>query len=462
MPSGSLRQLHGRPSWHNFNSRPKHPVSNVSLPSGLLLSPMLFHSDPQSSPTAAATNYGTGFYIDIPNAKYQGADVDVILTAGHNLISQNKEKSKNLRVFSRDDDEKGWPVPEDNVKICPEYADKPNETGSAFDWAVIFKPKSIDPKDTDKNTRKDFKPKDIGKKTWKGFQFNLAFAANPPLSGGEGSLQKFMAARIWVSGYSIRNTPSNRKGALRYSAEKGWPTGLKRLSYKVRTEPGMSGSPVWAVCDDELTVVGIHTTGEDRANAPNVSQGVRLDLDILERLFDWTGTAVRSKKLKVATAHPFSADGLYLSFSSSKDPARVRLGADGLDTVLDTLPFGRRLVPDGSNIVSKNPATFVFRLRRPSDTPAAGEESQDQWVLLDTVRNRVLLSPTLQKHCAFTFQRKGKNGPFGICPAEPKDQQLTLGSKYIRREDSCYGPVESSEVSFTPWYGTPTSLFCFE
>ncbi|KAL2157999.1 hypothetical protein VTH06DRAFT_4809 [Thermothelomyces fergusii] len=251
---------------------------------------------------------------------------------------------------------------------------------------------------------------------------------------------------------------------LRYSAGKGWPAGLKRISYRVRTEPGMSGSPVWAFCDDELTVVGIHTTGEDRARAPNVSHGVRIDLDMLERLFDWTGAAVRSKRLKVANPNPFSAEGLYLSFSSWKGLARVRLGADGLDTVLDALPFGRRLIPDGSHLVSANPATFVFRIRRPSDVnpPAADEKGQNQWVLLDTDRNRVLLSPTLQKHCAFTFQTMRKDDSFGICPAESTDKQLTLGSRYIRREDACYGPVESSEVWFTEWSGVPTSYFRFE
>jgi hypothetical protein len=195
-------------------------------------------------------NCGTGFYIDIPHAKYRGVDVYVILTAGHNLISQDGTRSADLRVVSKEpaktskesdkvskELDKGWLVPDENVRICPAYTEEPNEDGSASDWGVIFQPKT-------RAEKREMK--------WKGFQFNLAFAANPPRGDREDTLEKFMAPRISVTGYRVKPA-----GEPSLSAGKGWPSGLKRLSYRAITEQGMSGSPVWGVCDDELTVVGI-------------------------------------------------------------------------------------------------------------------------------------------------------------------------------------------------------------
>ena len=130
-----------------------------------------------------------------------------------------------------------WLVPEENVRICPAYFEEPNEDGSASDWGVIFKPKTPDEKK---------------KRRWKGFQFNLAFAANPPRGDREDTLEKFMAPRISVAGFRVKPA-----GEPSLSAGKGWPSGLKRLSYRASTEQGMSGSPVWGVCDGEWTVVGI-------------------------------------------------------------------------------------------------------------------------------------------------------------------------------------------------------------
>lgn len=82
--------------------------------------------------------------------------------------------------------------------------------------------------------------------------------------------------------------------------------------------------------------------------------------------------------------------------------------------------------------------------------------------MLDSTRNLTFVSSTVHKNSAFLLVRLEAQGPFGIIPVQSPNVQLTLGSEYIRREYSCYGPVESSEVSFTSYHGTPTSLFCFE
>jgi hypothetical protein len=107
-----------------------------------------------------------------------------------------------------------------------------------------------------------------------------------------------------------------------------------------------------------------------------------------------------------------------------------------------------------------NPATFVFRLRRPSGTMAAAGKRQDYWLVLDLVRNLVVLAPMVHKNSSVIFSLAAKNRPVQICPAGAQTKQLTLGSEYIRREDLCYGPVESSEVSIVD--SKPPSLFSFE
>ncbi|KAL2194656.1 hypothetical protein P885DRAFT_71081 [Corynascus similis CBS 632.67] len=319
-----------------------------------------FHGRTLSYPIAA-TQYGTGFHIDIPGAKYLGVDVNVIIIAGHNLISQDGTKSTKPRVCSKGVEKASWSVPQEKVKICPEHGKNP-------------------------------------KRKW---------------GDSEYSLQKFMASKIQVSGYTIR---SGETGVLRYNSKKEWPTGLKQMSYKAPTESGMSGS-----------------LGADKS-APNISQG--------------TNAAQRSERLKAATTHQFSAERLYLRFSSLQTPGLVRLGADELDT----------RIPDGPKNINENRPTVVLRCFKPSEALAARERRQDHWVVLDSTRNLTFVSSTVHKNSAFLLVRLEAQGPFGIIPVQSPNVQLTLGSEYIRREYSCYGPVESSEVSFTSYHGTSTSF----
>ncbi|RYP38836.1 hypothetical protein DL767_002398 [Monosporascus sp. MG133] len=392
-------------------------------------------------------SFGTGFYLDLPEAKYGTNDAKVILTAGHNLIAEDGTRSKQLTVFSADEP-KTWLVEDKYVRICPDYEKSPEENGSPFDWGVIFEPKeTANPGSRkDKKAKKDRKDKSRAA----GFQVNLLYAVDPPSYREENALRQFMEAGILISGYGTRHKIGN---PIIHSG-KGMPACWRQLEYKITTQPGMSGSPVWATCDGEPTVVGIHTTGPHDWE-PDASQGVRLNFDVLEQLFDWAGVARRSKSLKVDDLERFHAEGLYLRFSSPKAFGRVRLGAQELNTVFDILPSGRR-TKDGE-------ATYVFRFLQPPGWPT--KEAEYLWVFWDPTRNRVTLSPTLHKYSVVALLKDRKSpSRFGILPVGAPggaSRQLSMGSMHIRREDLCYGPVESSEVSYDEYDGAVTNFFCF-
>ncbi|KAH8704544.1 hypothetical protein GQ44DRAFT_778001 [Phaeosphaeriaceae sp. PMI808] len=392
-------------------------------------------------------SFGTGFYLDLPEAKYGTTDANVILTAGHNLISEDGTRSKSLTVLSVDKP-KGWLVGDKYVRICPDYEKSPEENGSPFDWGVIFEPKeTAKPRSRkDKKAKKDRKDKPRAA----GFQFNLLYAVDPPSYREENALRQFMEAGILISGYIAQR----EIGDPIFSSRTGRPVGWRQLEYNASTQQGMSGSPVWATCDGQPTVVGIHTTGPSEWE-PDTNQGVRLNFDVLEQLFDWAGVARRSKSLKVDDLKRFHDEGLYLRFSSPEAFGRVRLGAHELNTAFDILPAGRR-TEDGE-------ATYVFRFLQPPGWPT--KEAEYLWVLWDSTRNRVTLSPTVHKYSVVALPKVEKSrSRFGILPVGAPggaDRQLAMGSIYIRREDLCYGPVESSEVSYVQYDGAATNFFCF-
>ncbi|RYP48448.1 hypothetical protein DL768_005650 [Monosporascus sp. mg162] len=343
---------------------------------------------------------------------------------------------------------KRWLVEDKYVKICPDYEKSPEENRSPFDWGVIFEPKETAKPGSrkDKKAKKDRK----GKPRAAGFQLNLLYAVDPPSYREENALRQFMEAGMLISGYIAPREigdPIIRSG-------RGRPVCWRQLEYNASTQPGMSGSPVWATCEGEPTVVGIHTTGPHEWE-PDTSQGVRLNFDVLEQLFDWAGVKRRSKCLKVDDLELFHDEGLYLRFSSPKAFGRVRLGSHELNTVFDILPSGRR-TKDGE-------ATYVFRFLQPPGWPT--EEAEYLWVLWDSTRNRVALSPTLHKYSEVALLKDRKfPSRFGILPVGAPggaSRQLFMGSMHIRREDLCYGPVESSEVSYDEYDGAPTNFFCF-
>ncbi|KAH6855747.1 hypothetical protein B0I37DRAFT_365624 [Chaetomium sp. MPI-CAGE-AT-0009] len=451
------------------------------------------------------SGHGTGFYLDVPNATYKGSEVDVILTAAHNLMDGNGARTRGLKVLSQDKQE-GWLVEDHLVGICPKYVESPEEGGTYYDWGVILQLLPA-------RESKDKKPP-------KGFQFNLAFSVNP-VYGEENALRTFMNTHICVSGYGgpqveskpdhkseekpegkskgkskgkpknipkdepkdepkdkPGDKPEDKLGRFVLSSGKGEPRS-GRLEYRLPTQQGMSGSPVWATCDGNLTAVGIHTSAPEEW-APGVSKGVWLRLSIIEEILDMVGVLWLARKLQYQVPKQPEDEWPYLHFRSPRDPAVVRLGTDSLTTTFDVFPTGGR--HDGC-------AAYAFRVRQPPEWRTQGDGDGDKadslWVIWDVDRDRAILSSTLHKWSAVAFwekpaskrpgkknnavSKKGGTGAGGNTPPLfnmltfgtdfRKDRRLAMGSKYLRREDLCYGPVESSEVSFPDCNGNRDHYF---
>lgn len=168
-------------------------------------------------------NYGTGFFVNLPSTKY-----DVILTAGHNLVNEERVRAKNLTVIYHDNHKEK--VTE--FKICPRYEEflgtNPRPpTHVNYDYGVILLPK--DDGQADKRL---------------GLGLDLSLNIDPSLQG---------LRDAFVSGYgdgigsmTLRTCFSPLKGL-----------GNKIEYYLESKEQGMSGSPIWVTHDGQMTVIGI-------------------------------------------------------------------------------------------------------------------------------------------------------------------------------------------------------------
>lgn len=168
-------------------------------------------------------HYGTGFFINLPSTKY-----DVILTAGHNLVNEEKVRAKNLTIIYHGNHMEK--VTE--FKICPRYEEflgtnpKP-PTHVNNDYGVILLPK--DEGQADKRL---------------GLGLDLSLNIDPSLQG---------LRDAFVSGYGDGvGSMTLRTG---FSPLKG--VGNKIEYYLESKEQGMSGSPIWVTHDGQMTVIGI-------------------------------------------------------------------------------------------------------------------------------------------------------------------------------------------------------------
>jgi V8-like Glu-specific endopeptidase len=144
------------------------------------------------------------------------------LTAGHNLISKEKQRTKNIQIETGD----GRPIEvhDKYVRICKSYEDSPYEHNYEDDWGVILLPK-------------DEKSPPLG------FGFSLIFATNEtPWSQSE------MA--FTIGGYLNSNN-------LRISSGKGRIICGRMLEYSIATEAGLSGAPVFLAYRGVEFVVGL-------------------------------------------------------------------------------------------------------------------------------------------------------------------------------------------------------------
>lgn len=177
--------------------------------------------------------HGTGFFLSLPGATHGGKQVKTILTAGHNLVGADGKMATTIEVTS-DVLKKPWVVEKEMFMVCPEYTTTMNQDGSPNDWGVIFIPQ-------DKIHGKDSKQL--------GFTFSLSFPLQLPL---DNSLPK---PTCNLGGFTSLSDGQRRPVQSTVGL---YPPSKQKVFYqKGGTEAGMSGSPVWVLCNNMLTVIGI-------------------------------------------------------------------------------------------------------------------------------------------------------------------------------------------------------------
>ena len=101
--------------------------------------------------------------------------------------------------------------------------------------------------------------------------------------------RKLMRSRVSICGYPATKPPDSpwkSEGSLTQVTQ-------CRLSYKIDTSWGQSGSPIY-VDKEDYTVVGVHAYGGKR---PTPNHGPRLIPEVISRFMRWTGTMVALKSV---------------------------------------------------------------------------------------------------------------------------------------------------------------------
>lgn len=160
-------------------------------------------------------NYGTGFYINIPNAEKH-----VILTAGHNLIDTNGNESQNLVIQTSKGES---PIPPESRKISASYRQMPSQDNAVNDYGAILIPKRGNPQRC-------------------GFGFSLRLG-----------LDDIRKVDLDVSGYLV----GSKAGKPDTSTGKCISCRKDQLEYDVQTDKELSGSPVFMPYKGHDTAVAI-------------------------------------------------------------------------------------------------------------------------------------------------------------------------------------------------------------
>lgn len=167
--------------------------------------------------------YGTGFYINIPDAEKH-----VILTAGHNLIDADGNKSQELVILqpskgklSRDEID---PASKDlEFFISSSYRKKPSSTNAENDYGAILVHKRNEP-------------------SHRGFGFALKLGHDDL---GDDHLN--------ISGYRGDTRPGKPVTSTG-TCTRCWKN---QLEYKIQTEKGLSGSVVFTAYKGHDTAIAI-------------------------------------------------------------------------------------------------------------------------------------------------------------------------------------------------------------
>ncbi|UKZ70481.1 uncharacterized protein TrAtP1_011461 [Trichoderma atroviride] len=357
-------------------------------------------------------NYGTGFFINLPSTKY-----DVILTAGHNLVNEERVRAKNLTVIYHGNRKEK--VTE--FKICPRYEEflgtNPRPpTHVNYDYGVILLPK--DEGQADKRL---------------GLGLDLSLNIDPSLQG---------LRDAFVSGYgdgvgsmTLRTCFSPLKGL-----------GNKIEYYLESKEQGMSGSPIWVTHDGQMTVIGIHNTTPEKKGARGI--GTRITEEVFRTLCLWTQSGFFDRRF-CAPGGKTKPHNTYLSFSQNGDSASVFLGSSSAAADKDNLTFDiipAYVFPKWAN---RSPL-YAFKCRKP---PSCGD-GKKCWVEWQPAHQQAVLVDTLKDiHFVRLIQRPRLKAAryFLLLPDKPKDggdgQELRLYD-HGRDQDDDVGKTEFAGVSF--------------
>lgn len=164
-----------------------------------------------------------------------GTKDDVILTAGHNLISESGRRATDLTVLR----DSPISIGADGFKISTKYEKEPNGKQAVNDYGIILVPR-------------------VNSQPRPGFGYSLKLGIDEDLN-----------YTVHVTGYKGKvSKPGNKLGSPPSDKDKqnmnkpvdstGKATSDgEQLVYGARTEQGMSGSPVWVAYNGYPTVVGI-------------------------------------------------------------------------------------------------------------------------------------------------------------------------------------------------------------
>ncbi|KAK4112068.1 hypothetical protein N656DRAFT_845391 [Canariomyces notabilis] len=337
----------------------------------------------------------TGFYINLP-----GTTHDVILTAGHNLIDKDGHRSTNLVVLSSDGND-NIAITEDSVKISERYIKRPVDSNAVHDYGAILIP------------RQNSQPPRPG------FGFSLMLGIDSKDRATKDPKDEYLSGAIFVSGYRGSTPPGKpdlSSGTCTIRPE--------QLEYTVKTQVGLSGSPVWTAYNGVETVVAIHNHGQ---NSSGRSRGTRLNLRVMRDIFRWASIDCFSQKLRIQQqgAH---VDGLYLHFAKDytmgdEQVGKLSIGTEGMDTTLVVLLAE---TPPASRMGVITPRYALL-----ARTPWAGLKPEEyeyhgrNWVVWDVDGGRVLLSRSFHPWCLFRLD-KATAGTFHIVLYREKQGKESL------------------------------------
>ncbi|KAK6334315.1 hypothetical protein TWF730_003528 [Orbilia blumenaviensis] len=275
---------------------------------------------------------GTAFYINLDQKKGR-----ILLTAGHNLISESGEMTQHMRISTT-----GEVITTSQMFVSDGYKNNPGKDRSS-DYGMILLPGAPE--------------------GGYGFSLKLAEAADLKLPG------------VNVIGFH----PHIDEPEL--NAGKVTKTMQKCIKYKVNCVAGNSGGPVWVGCGGKETVIGIHTHGGDPKKGGAGAQGTRIHLGVLQDICRWTAGAnvahiganvgYLSRRLAVYSLKPPHHDytdpevNFYMRFTKGVPTAKVRLGAEDLETTFDVLPGLTSSWSKGGK--APLPARYVFLFNEPAN-----------------------------------------------------------------------------------------------